>query len=107
MKSKKEKQFLKKIKKNFNFSILNYDNFSASKYWEDSISKKQALFNIDKLDNFSNNGLSKNIDEDYINKKQSEKYFKELLKKYTFNKIKKFLNKKSPSGRHRCRQCTY
>ena len=91
----KKNLFLKKIKKNFDFSILNYDNFSASKYWTDSIFKKKKLFNINRLENFRNNGLSKNIDEDYINKKQSEKYFKELLRDHNFNKIKKFLNKKN------------
>ena len=56
--------------------------------------RKKQLFNINRLDNFRNNGLSKNIDEDYINKKQSENYFKELLRDHNFNKIKKFLIKK-------------
>ena len=41
---------------------------------------KKKLFNINRLENFRNNGLSKNIDEDYINKKQSEKYFKGYFK---------------------------
>jgi putative sugar O-methyltransferase len=87
--------FIKKIKKNFNLSFRNYDNYSASKYWKQSIKRKKKLFDIKNLKNFRNNGLSKNIDEDYINKKQSEKYFKQLILEYGFNKIKRFLNKKN------------
>lgn len=87
--------FLKKIKKNYILSFKKYDDFSASKYWTSSIKKKKKLFNIEKLSNFRNNGLSTNIDENYINKNTSVKYFNLLLKRYKFNEIKKFLDKKN------------
>ena len=96
MKNNKIKDlFLQKIKKNYISSIQKYDNFSASNYWKASILKKNKLFKIHNLKNFRKNGLSKNIDEDYINKKKSKDYFKILIKKYGFKKIKKFLNKKN------------
>ena len=87
--------FLKKIKKNYILSFKKYDDFSASKYWTSSIKKKKKLFNIEKLSNFRNNGLSTNIDENYIDKNTSVKYFNLLLKRYKFNEIKKFLDKKN------------
>ena len=76
-KTKLKKNLFLKKKKNFDFSILNYDNFSASK-WDRQHFKKKKLFNINRLDNFRNNGLSKNIDEDYINKNN----VKNILKNY-------------------------
>ena len=63
------KNFLEKNQVNFEKSIINYDNFSKSKYWKKSINKKIKLFNEINLKNFRSNNLSKNIDDFYINKK--------------------------------------
>jgi putative sugar O-methyltransferase len=78
--------FLKKIIKNFNISLKQYDNYSASKYWKKSINKKKKLFKISNLNNFRNNGLSNNIDDFYINEDKSKKLF-ENLKNYCGEKF--------------------
>jgi len=38
--------FLKKIIKNFNISLKQYDNYSASKYWKKSINKKKNYLKL-------------------------------------------------------------
>ena len=87
--------FLDKLEKNFLFSINNYDTFSASKYWKNSIKKKKNLFKKKKLINFRNNGLAKNIDDFYLNKNESLQLFKELQKKCHNKFILKFLENKN------------
>jgi putative sugar O-methyltransferase len=85
--------FLKKVQKNYEKSILSYDNSSKSKYWKKSIIKKRKLFNIKYLKKFRSNNLSKNIDDFYLNKKDITKYY-ENLKSDCGNKfINRFLFK--------------
>ena len=89
------KIFLNKIEKNFLLSLNNYDNFSASKYWRNSIKKKNKLFTKNNLKNFRKNGLANNIDDFYLDKNESLTLFKELKKDCSDKFILKFLENKN------------
>ena len=89
------KIFLNKIDKNFLLSLKNYDNFSASKYWRNSIKKKNKLFTKNNLKNFRKNGLANNIDDFYLGKNESLTLFKELKKDCSNKFILKFLESKN------------
>ena len=89
------KIFLDKIEKNFLFSLQNYDNFSASKYWKKSIVKKKKLFKKSNLVNFRKNGLAKNIDDFYLDKKETILLFNKLKKDCDDKFILKFLENKN------------
>ena len=92
--------FLNKIIKNFNNNIKQYDNYSASKYWKNSIKKKKKLFKINNLRNFRNNGLSQNIDDFYIDKNKSKKLFNNLEKHCGGEFIYSLLEKKNIGKAH-------
>lgn len=73
--------FIKKIEKNYNFSLQYYDYSNLSKYWQYSIQKKKKLFKINKLSKFRSNHLNRNIDDFYVNKKDFETLLKKVEKK--------------------------
>ena len=87
------KSYLKKIQSNFFESLSNYDGFSKSKYWKNSISKKKQLFNLKNLNNFRSNNLSRNIDDYYLKKNEIENLYKDLKRKNSEKFINKFLVK--------------
>ena len=89
------KNFLDKILKNFKESIKSYDSISKSKYWENSISSKNQLFNLKDIKNFRDNFLSKNIDDFYLNKKEFNILFIKLKKKCGIRFLEKFSEKKN------------
>jgi len=86
---------LKKIINNFNFSIKQYDNYSASSYWTRSIYKKKKLFNKTGLKNFRKNGLSNNIDDFYISNSKNKILLSNLKKNCGSDFVYRFLQKKN------------
>ncbi len=89
------KSFLKKVQKNYEKSILNYDIISKSKYWKNSIIKKKKLFNIKNLKKFRSNNLSKNIDDFYLSKKEIRKLYENLKGVCGSSYVKNFLFEKN------------
>lgn len=87
--------FIKKIEKNYNFSLKNYNYSNLSNYWKHSIQKKKKLFKSNKLSKFRSNHLNKNIDDFYINKKDFETLLKKVEKKCGEKFLRNFTFKKN------------
>lgn len=87
--------FIKKIQKNFELSLQQYDKKSKSRYWKNSIDKKKNLFKKNHLKNFRSNSLSKNIDDFYLKEKEIKNLYLNLKNKTGEKFLEKFLSSKN------------
>tara|TARA_B100000989_G_C19522726_1_gene465103 strand:- start:1253 stop:2305 length:1053 start_codon:yes stop_codon:yes gene_type:complete len=86
---------LKKIKKNFNQSLKNYDQVYKSGHWQYQINKKTNIFKIENLKNFRNNKLSFGLDDQFYSRKQFLNNFKLLRENCGDKFLEKALFKKN------------
>jgi putative sugar O-methyltransferase len=88
---KREDEFYR----NFNISLNNYKNFFQSDHWLFNNKKKIKLFVSKNLKDFRKNGLSYGLDDQFYNKKETNKLFNALKKKYGKKTLNSLLEKKN------------
>ncbi len=101
------KQELKKIEKNYKYSIEKYDEKYRSNHWKFQIVRKKKIFKTKNLSNFRNNKLSLGLDDQFYTKKQflnnfrllkkncGEKFLEKTLLKKNIGNVKKYVKFKS------------
>jgi len=89
------KNFENKIIKNFENSLLNYDQSASSKHWNYNNKKKIKLFKVNNLKNFRNNNLSYGLDDQFYSKNEMKINFEKLIKECGRSFVTKYLNKKN------------
>ena len=90
---------IEKIISNFNHSLKNFNKHEKSIIWDKIHSNHFKNINIEKLENFRNNGLSRGTDNSFLNIDSPfrSKTLEEKLNFYdmSFEEIKKFLLKEN------------
>jgi putative sugar O-methyltransferase len=88
---KREDEFYR----NFKISLNNYKNFFQSDHWLFNNKKKIKLFISKNLKEFRKNGLSYGLDDQFYNKKETNKLFNILREQYGKKALNALLEKKN------------